>query len=302
MNTLSKIKKIIKNPSALFQYMGSRGLLDWISDEIYIKILYKSIFNKSLNLKDPKTFNEKIQWLKLNDKNILYTSLVDKYEVRKYISEKIGDEYLIPLVGVWDNFESIDFDMLPEKFVLKTTHDSGGVIVCKNKKEIIKKKFSYKINKSLKRNYYDAYREWPYKNVKPRIIVEKFMETDNGDIKDYKFFCFNGEPKLILVCSERFSKEGLKETFFDTWWNITDIRRPGHSIDINIPKPKKLEEMLGLAKKLSVDKTFIRVDFYEVNGQVYFGELTFYPSSGFLGFEPEKYDAILGEWINIPNI
>ncbi len=296
----SRIIKFCKNPYKIIDYLGAKVKLKCFPDEVYLKILYRARMGKKLNIINPKTFNEKLQWLKLYDRDPLYTNLVDKYEVRKYIAEAIGEEYLVPLIGVWNSFDEIDFSKLPNKFVLKCTHDSGGVIICKDKSKLKINSVIKSINRKLKRNYYYYGREWPYKNIKPRIIAEKFMGEWNKDLKDYKFFCFNGEPKLILVCSERYRDTGLKETFFDTAWNITNIKRPGHSRDINIHKPTKLDEMLSLSKKLSEGKSFIRVDFYEINGQVYFGELTFYPASGFTGFKPEKYDEILGGWIEIP--
>lgn len=293
---ISKIKKVIKNP----EYILLKIFGKYMNDDKYLTILYKYNIGKKLDLSNVKTFNEKLQWLKINDRKLEYIQLVDKYEVRKYISKVIGNSYLIPLIGVYDRFEEIDFNKLPDKFVLKCTHDSGSVFICKDKKNFNIRLVKNKINKALKKNYYYSSREWPYKNVKPRIICETFMENSNDDLIDYKFFCFNGEVKTILVCSERFSSNGLKETFFNTKWEIQNFKRSNCNIsEIKIDKPKNLDQMIVLAKKLSENKTFIRVDFYEIKNKIYFGELTFFPASGLQGFEPEYYDNILGDWINI---
>lgn len=292
----NKIKKVIKTPKIIPLKLFGKIM----SDDMYLEIMYEYIMGKKLDFNNVKTFNEKLQWLKINDRKTEYTKLVDKYDVREYISENIGEEYLIPIIGVYNNFDEIEFNKLPNKFVLKCTHDSGGIVICKDKNKFNIQLAKKKINKSLKTNYYYSGREWPYKNIKPRIICETYMESGNDDLIDYKFFCFNGEVKLILVCSERFSEDGLKETFFNNKWEIQNLKRPKCKIsNKKIDKPKNLNKMINLAEKLSKDKKFLRVDFYEIEGQVYFGELTFFPASGFEGFEPKEYDAILGEWLNI---
>lgn len=274
-----------------------------LSDKTFLKIKYYSKFEKKLNLRNPKTFNEKLQWLKIYNRKDNYKKLVDKYLVRDYIKETIGERYLIPILGVWDKFDDIDFNELPDKFVLKTTHDSGTVIICENKENINVLEIREKISDSLKRNYFYSGREWPYKFVKPRIIAEKFIEDiKDGDLKDFKLFCFNGKVQLILVCSDRFDESGLKETFFDTDWNRVNIKRKTHSVSkIKIEKPNNLKEMIVLAEILSKEMTFLRVDFYDVNNTVYFGELTFFPASGFEGFIPFESDRLLGDWLNIKN-
>lgn len=272
-----------------------------LSDKLYIKLRYRYRMNKKLNLKFPKTFNEKLQWLKLYDRNPKYTKMVDKYEAKEYISNIIGEEYIIPTIGIYDKFDDIDFESLPNKFVLKCTHDSGGVVICKDKKNIDLVAIKKKINKCLKRNYYNFGREWPYKNIKPQIIAEEYIEDDNEeDLKDYKIFCFNGKPQFILVCSNR--NGVFKNTdFYDIKWNLMPFTRENRTNNPKgIEKPNKLEEMLNISKKLSKDIPFVRVDLYEVNEKVYFGELTFYPSSGFEGFQPEEYDKILGDMIKLP--
>ena len=256
-----------------------------------------------LNLKNPQTFNEKLQWLKLYDRNPEYTKMVDKYEVREYIKEKIGEEYLIPLIGVYDKFDDIDFDELPNQFVIKCNHDSGGLVICKDKGKLNIEETRKKINKSLKTNYYYDGREWPYKNVKPRIIIEKYMEDSNkSDLIDYKLFCFNGIPKIVLVCSERFSSSNMCETWFDMNWKLIDMTESGHRVDSTISKPKQLKKMVELSKKLSKNIPFIRVDWYEIGDKLYFGELTFYPASGFEKFEPKEWNKKIGDMLSIDKL
>ena len=251
-----------------------------------------------LDLNNPQKHLMKLQWLKLHDRNPLYTTLVDKYEVRKYIAETIGEEYLIPLLGVWDHFEDIDFNKLPNQFVLKCTHDSGGLIICKDKSKLDIKAAKKKINSCLKRNYYWAFREWPYKNVKPRIIAEKYMVDESGtELKDYKIFCFNGKPKALFVATDR----GIHQTkfdFFDTNFNhLPFMQHYPNNTEREITKPKGLEKMLVFAEKLTQDFKHCRADFYDINGHVYFGDLTFSHFTGLEPFEPEEWDYKFGDWI-----
>lgn len=279
------------------------GMYDNLSDEDYIKKMYYSYFGREIDLNNPKTFNEKLQWLKLNDRNSEYASIVDKYEIKKLILEQIGEKYVVPTYGVWDSFEEINFNLLPNRFVLKTTHDSGGVVICKNKKSFDLKKAKRILNHSLKNNYYNHTREWPYKNVKPRIIAEMFLGTDNEEIDDYKVHCFNGEPRITLVCSGRYSDTGLTEDFYDNDWNHLNLKRPGVSNSVKShSKPANFDEMLSISRILSKNYTFIRVDFYIVHNRLYLGELTFYPAGGFDGYEPEEYDMILGKWLDLSNL
>ena len=280
--------------------MKIKYFLRFLPDKLYIKIYYKAVFKKNLNLEEPKTFNEKLQWLKFNDRNPLYTQLVDKYEVRKFIKEKIGEEYLVPIYGVWDNFEEIDFKKLPDKFVLKCTHDSGGIVIVKDKSKLDLKKAKKKINQALKRNFFYIGREWPYKSVKPRIMAEMYLEDNtNKELYDYKFMCFNGQVKCLFICSGRNNEEGLHVDFYDIDWNKMPFERKYKSSSTNFQKPKNYEKMKELAVILSKDIPFVRVDFYEINGKIYFGELTFYPGSGFEKFSPSKYDEILGSWLDL---
>ena len=300
---LDKIKKVLKNPYKIIIVLMKKRCLDWLSDKKYLELKYYSVFNKKLNLKNPQTFNEKLQWLKIYDRNPLYTTLVDKYEVREYIKNTIGEEYLIPSYGVYDNFNEIDFDKLPNQFVIKCTHDSGGVVICKDKSQLDIEMAKSKINNSLKRNYYYNGREWPYKNIKPRIIIEKYMEDKNTkELIDYKIMCFDGKVKMSFTCSERFDNDGLKVTFFDLDWNKLPFERHYKSSNKKIEKPINYKKMLELSEKLSKKIPFVRVDWYEINGKLYFGELTFYPGCGLEEFTPEEWDYKIGKMIKLPKI
>ena len=285
--------KILKK---IYQYLIDIGIFAWIPDKKYIKHLYYKKFHKKLDLNNPTTFNEKLQYLKLYNRKSEYSNMVDKYESKKYVSKIIGEEYIIPTLGIWNKFEDIDFDKLPEQFVLKCTHDSGGVYICKDKEKINKRKLKIKFKLLLKRNFYYRFREYVYKDLKHRIIAEKYM---GNNLNDYKIFCFNGEPKIILVCSNR-SKNYKNTNFYDTNWNLMPFTRSNHKNNTEkIEKPKKLEEMLDIAKKLSKGIPFVRIDLYNINKKIYFGEMTFMPSGGFEGFEPEKWDVELGNMIDI---
>lgn len=269
--------------------------LRFIPDKTYLKLYYFAVFKKKLNLANPCTFNEKLQWLKLYDKKDIYITMVDKYEVKKYVSDIIGEEFIIPTIGIYDSFDEIDFDKLPNQFVLKCTHDSDGIIIVNDKAKFNIKESKKLINKCLKRNYFYSGREWPYKKVKPRIIIEKYM---GDNLADYKFFTFNADVKCVLLCTDR--KKNLKETFLDTNWEIMPFKRPNHDIEEKAQKPKQLKNMIKFAKKLSKNIPFLRVDFYEIDGKIYFGELTFFPASGLNKFEPKEWDSKLGEWIQLP--
>ena len=276
-------------------YFVNHRLLNWMPDKPYLQIFYYAEFGKFIDFKNPKTFNEKLNWLKLYYRRPDLITLVDKYEVKKYIADKIGEQYVIPTLGVWDKFEDINFNELPNQFVLKCTHDSGGLVVCKDKSKLNLKEVKAKIEKSLTNNYYLWTREWPYKGVKPRIIAEKYMEDqETGELRDYKFFCFNGEPKLMFVASER----GLKNTkfdFYDMQFHHMNIVQHYPNSEYSIEKPEHFEKMVMLAEKLSAGFPHVRVDFYEANGQVYFGEMTFTNGSGFEEISPIEADLMLGD-------
>lgn len=297
---MSVIKKITKNPYYIIPILNHFNLLNWMSDETFIKLNYRGILGRRLNLKEPRLFTEKLQWLKLHDRKPEYTRMVDKYEARKYIEEKVGGEYLVPLIGVWDKFEDIDFSTLPSQFVLKCTHDSGGVFICKDKSSLDVSEAKKKLNKCMKNNYYWKSREYPYKNVKPRIICEKYLVDESGtELKDYKVFCFNGKAKFVQVNHSRFIKH--KINVYDLHWNLLPFEMvyPNDPNTI-IEQPKQFDKMIGISEILSKKHALIRVDFYSVLDKIYIGELTLYPTSGHHTFNPHEYDAILGEWLKLP--
>ena len=271
----NKFKKAFKNPETILLKLFGK----WMSDEIYLKLMYKYAMGKRLDFNNINTFNEKLQWLKLHDRQNKYTTMVDKYEVKKYVTDLIGDEYIIPTLGVWDRFDDIDFTLLPNQFVLKCTHDSGGLVICSDKNKLNLSKAKKKILKSLRKNYYYDWREWPYKNVKPRIIIEKYM---GENLLDFKIQCFNGKIDNILVCAERGSSSGVKYYYFNEKWEFLN-----YSINTTeeeakkIIKPDNLNEMLDIAKKLSEGLPEIRVDLYNIENRIYFGELTFFSEAGF---------------------
>lgn len=287
----------------IFKFFDNRHLLDWMGDKAYLKLSFRARMGYPLNLKNPRTFSEKLQWLKLYDRNPLYTTLVDKYAVRRYIAEKIGEEYLIPLVGgPWDSAEEIDFDALPEQFVLKCNHNSGGVIICRDKSSFDRAAAVRRLDEDLKKNYYLEGREWPYKNVKPCIIAEKYMEDESGELRDYKFYCFNGVPKYSLITTDRLSPDmPTCYTYFDMDFNMLPFFNSGPHARELLSKPDKYDHMKSLAQLLSVEMLHVRVDFYQVGGQIYFGELTFFDSSGMAAFEPQEWDWIIGGWLELPS-
>lgn len=276
------------------------GFYDRMDDEKYLKKLYMSNFGKELDLENPKTFNEKLQWLKLYDRKPEYTMMVDKYRVREYISEKLGEEYLIPLLGVWDDPEEIDFDKLPNQFVLKCNHNSGlGMCICKDKSKLDIKKVKAELKKGLKENFYLRGREWPYKDVPRKIICEKYMVDESGyELKDYKIFCFNGEPKALFVATDRMTD--TKFDFFDVEFNHLPFTNGHPNAEKEIAKPQNLDEMLKAASILSKGIPQVRIDLYNVNGKILFGEMTFSHWSGMVPFEPNKWDERFGEWIVLP--
>ena len=262
--SVAGLKYYLSSPANMFDFFASRNMLNWMSDEAFLKRKFKLRMGYELDLDNPKTFNEKLQWLKLYDRNPLYTKLVDKYEVRKYIAEKIGEEHLIPLVGgPWNSPEEIDFDLLPDQFVLKCTHDSGGVIICKDKSKLDIPAVKAKLCKHLKRNYYWTNREWPYKDVPPRIIAEKYMEDETGELRDFKVFCFNGTPELVEVDYERFTDH--QRNIYSTDWKLAEFSSLYRSnAEIDILKPQNLEEMLTIAANIHRgDHLFSRVRLWE---------------------------------------
>lgn len=273
----------------------------FITDRASLKAHFFFEFHRKLNLNNPKTFNEKLQWMKLYYRNSVMTQMVDKYEAKEYVSQRIGSDYIIPTLGVWDTFDDIDFDSLPNEFVLKTTHDSGNVIVVKNKKNFSTENAKHVLSKSLKTDYYIKGREWPYKNVRRRILAEQYMEDESGELRDYKFFCFDGKVKCLYMATDRFKPdEDTKFDFFDEDFNHLPITNGHPNSDSVFQKPKGFEDMKKIAEKLSMGFSHLRVDLYSINGKIYFGELTFFHESGMLPFVPEEWDYKMGEWLHLP--
>lgn len=276
-----------------------------LSDKAFLKLRYQFCMGEKLNLSDPKTFNEKLQWLKLYDRNPAYTMMVDKYKVREYIKDTIGEEYLIPLLGVWDDPDDIDFDALPDKFVLKCNHNSGlGMCICKDKSKLDVAKVREELRKGLKENYYLGGREWPYKDVDRKIVCEQYMEDPTTEeLRDYKFFCFDGEVKALFVATDRQTKgEETKFDFFDADYNHLPFTNGHPNARVLPEKPKAFDKMKALAAILSKNIPQVRVDFYEVDGRIYFGELTFSHWSGMVPFDPPAWGNAFGEWIELPDV
>lgn len=295
---MSKIKKIMKRPVYFLTSPASRGLLNWVPDRIYLKMLYRLWTGEKLNLKNPVTFNEKVQWLKLYDRKEEYKKMVDKYEVREYIAGLIGESYLVKCYGVYDSFEQIDFAVLPEKFVMKCTHDSGSVVFCKNKKTFDKNAAKKRLERAMKRSYYGAYREWSYKDLKPRIIIEEYLEDGTGrDLTDYKIMCFNGKAKLIMTHENRYVYH--TQAYYDIDWNKTDLIQPYLPLSEGIlERPAQLEKIYELSELIAKDMYHARIDWYVVKDKIYFGEITFYSASGLEPFVGDG-DKIVGAMLDI---
>ena len=271
-----------------------------LPDTIYISIIYFYHFHRFPNLCNPQTYNEKLQWLKLHDRKPEYSMMVDKYLVKDYVAKVLGYKYIIPTIGVWEAVDEIDWESLPKQFVLKWNHDSGSIVICKDKSILDIEKAKNELRRNEKGNGYWYGREWPYKNVKPRIIAEQYMEDEDGELKDYKFFCFDGEVKAMFVATDRFNpNEDTKFDFFDKDFNHLPFTNGHPNATRPIKKPVNFELMKQLAGKLSKGCPHIRVDFYEINGRIYFGELTLYHWSGFVPFDPPVWDKTFGDWLKL---
>ncbi|ULT56201.1 glycosyl transferase [Neobacillus drentensis] len=299
---LEKINKIIKQPQKIILWANWKGYLNWLPDKAYLNIMYISRMKKKLDLNNPKTFNEKLQWLKIYDRNPKYIQMVDKYEAKKYITEKIGPDFIIPTYGVWDSFDDINIERLPDQFVLKCTHDCGGLVICRDKKTLDMESARSKINRCLQRNYFYNGREWPYKNVKPRVIAEKYMRDPSSIVlKDYKFYCFNGKPEFVQLSQGMEKHSTASMAFLNLDWERLPFERSDFlRIDKIPPKPLNFELMKTFAEELSQGHLFLRVDLYEINGRVYFSELTFSPTSGFIPIQPPEYDLQVGRLLELP--
>jgi hypothetical protein len=298
-NLTIKIKKVLQDPRIIPLKLFQNPLLP---DRTFLKLQYRYRTGEKLNFEKPILYNEKLQWLKLYDRKSEYTNMADKYEVRKYISQLIGDEYLIPIYGVWDTFDDIPFDTLPDEFVLKCTHDSGGIKICQNKEKFDTAKGRNFFKRKLGKNYYWRFREYVYKNIKPRIIAEKYMVDESGvQLKDYKIFCFNGEPKIIQVDIDRFTAH--KRNLYSLQWEYLPLSLC-YPTDpsIIIQRPIFLELMLDLARKLSAGKIHVRVDLYNIVNKIYFSELTFFHGSGYERFNPPEWNRTFGDLMTLPSI
>lgn len=300
-------KQVKKAESTVFKIMNHCGFYKNWDDTKYLKLIYKIRTGETLNLDKPVTYNEKLQYLKLHDRKPEYSIMVDKYQAKAYVGKIIGMQYIIPLLGVWDKFDDIDFSQLPASFVLKCNHDCGGVVICKDKSTFDKRVAKKKLEKHLKNNFYYYGREWPYKNVKPKILCEQYMEDkEDKELKDYKVMCFSGEPKYIQVHSGRYTDKQHQD-FYDIHWNKTNITQTGgmkkfQSSDGYAKRPRNLDLMIEFSRKLSQKMRQVRIDWYEVNGQLYFGEITLYDGSGFVLFDDRKIDEELGNLINIEGL
>lgn len=299
METL--ISKAIKNPKAAASVLLSK--MSFLPDKTYLKIKYRLEMGKKLNLENPQTFNEKLQWLKVYNRKPEYTMMVDKYSVREYIKGKIGEDYLIPLLGAWEKWEDIDFGSLPNEFVLKCSHDSGSVVICRDKKIFDFMAAKKKITRKLKMNLYSWGREWVYKDVKPRIIAEKYMVDKTGQFIDYKFMCFGGYVSCVMVCIDR-NIGDTKFYFFDKDWNLLRLNKRGKEApkDFTLPKPKGMDKMFEIAETLSAGLPFSRIDLYECDGKIYFGEITFFPQSGFDANLLKDTDKYFGDLIDLKGV
>lgn len=294
---------LFNKPNKFFSILW-RKVGFWVADEPYLKVQFRLLMGKRLNLMNPETFCEKLQWLKLYDRRPEYVTMVDKAAVKEYVAGIIGGDYVIPTLGVWEKPEDIDWKSLPDQFVLKCTHDSGGLVICRDKAKIDKVAAIKKLSKSLKRNYYKVWREWPYKEVPRRIIAEEYIEPASNlkDLPDYKWYCFNGEPKYCQVIQDRSSKETID--FFDTEWKHQEFigfNPKAENAEIKPKRPDNLEKQIAIARLLSQDKPYSRIDLYTVGAKIYFGEITLYPMSGMGHIRPEKYDTILGQMIILPD-
>lgn len=303
LKTVLNVLKILPDPKERFLWLSYHGFYNNVSDEEYLKRKYKVILGKELNLENPTTFCEKINWMKLYDRRPLYTLLADKYLVKQYVAERIGSDHVLPVLGVWERFEDINFDLLPNEFVLKCTHDSGGQVIVKDKARLNKLAAKKKINACLKRNYFYNGREWAYKDIKPRIIAEPFIDSlGKSDSVEYKLTCFDGNAKLITICKgiAHTSLEQRTNAHFDRNLNKLDFyayyKNPVEPAVI----PPQIQDIIKYAEILSKGIPQVRVDFYLHNGTVYFGEMTFYTWDGFIIFNPPEMDLTMGEWFKLP--
>ena len=302
---VNAIRKYATDPVYRFELNQAAGMYDKMSDEAYLRKAYRVRMGKELNLDNPQTFCEKLQWLKLYDHNPRYTMLADKYEVKKIVADAVGEQYVLPAFGVWDSFDEIDFDTLPDQFILKCTHNSGGFMVCRDKNTFDKEEAKKLFDKLLKTSYFLAGREWVYKDIKPRIIAEPYIDTlGEIDSIEYKLTCFDGVAKNITICT------GIAHSAYENRTNDNFDRELNHlpwyayykNAAVTPEIPPQMDEIIEIAEKLSKDIPQVRVDFYVIDGQVYFGEMTFYTWSGFIEFTPPEWDDIMGSYIDLEKV
>ncbi len=295
MNKDKKTSKLLKKC-----YLFVEKACWFIPDEYWIRFRFLMLMGRRCNLKNPRSFSEKIQWLKLNEHFDEYTTWCDKIECKSLAKSFVGEEHIIPTIGVWDRFEDIDFSKLPDKFVLKCNHDSGGIVICRDKTKFDYKAAEKKLKSCLKRDYYLNGREWPYKNIKRKILAEPYIESEEGrnELTDYKLMVFNGKVRCSFTCTDRYSG-GLKVTFFDNAWNMLPFDRKYPRSRVMIEKPQSYEWMVEVSERIASKWRFARIDFFEVDGMPYLGEVTFYPGSGMERFYPEKWDFELGSWLEL---
>lgn len=298
--TKMRINKVRNNPKMIIASIASRGLFIWMPSRQYLKLLFYAYMGQKLNLDNPRTFNEKLQWLKLYDRRPEYINYVDKYAVRDYIKKTIGEKYLVPLISVHDNVEEIPWAELPDKFVLKCTHGSGCNIICENKQKLDSVLATRQLKRWLKTNYYYHSREWPYKYVKPRIICETYLQKE---IVDYKFYCFNGIPRFLYLAQGSNSEGTLKMTFYDVEFKKCNFYRPDHEqLDFEPTKPNNFNEMVEIAKILSKNIAFVRIDLFNIEGKIYFSEITLTPGAGFTPFLPVEKEIEIGSYIDLKKV
>ena len=298
---MNRYVRMLTDKKFRFSVLSKYGFYNWMSDEAHIRKRFQLAFGRELDLENPVTFNEKLQWLKLYDRKPEYSTMVDKYEAKRLIADRVGEEYVVPVVGgPWSSFEEIDFSLLPDQFVLKTTHDCGGVFVCKDKNTFDKEKARRFLNQHLHMDYYTTGREWPYKNVKPRLFAEKYLSDGDQELYDYKFFCFNGQVKCAKVDFGRFVEH--RANYYDRGFSLLPF---GENVcppvyEHVIEKPVNWKKMIDIAEELSAEHYFLRVDLYHPNGKIWVGELTLFPASGFGGFTDDSWDRKLGAYLRLP--
>lgn len=301
MKKYQKFRHLLSNPHRMLTSIVYRTKRLW-TDKFYLKVLFRNHMGYPLNLRNPQTFSEKLQWLKLYNRDPKYTVMVDKVKAKEYVASIIGEDYIIPTLGVWKNPDDIDFSKLPDRFVLKCNHNSGlGMYICKDKSKMDIEKVKEDLRKGLKQDYFINNREWPYKDVPRRAFAEAYMEDEYGELRDYKWFCFDGEVKALFIATDR--SKGEHETrfdFFDENYNHLPFTNGHPNADVLPEKPKMFEQMKELAAKLSKGIPHVRIDFYEVGTHIYFGEMTFFHWSGLMPYEPEEWDFIFGSWLKLP--